>query len=77
MAWVTEHLQGWLLDPSEGDPCEGVAASLESYLDRSPWRDDFDLIPTLSREGGWGAANKAFGGRLGTLLAELNEALAA
>lgn len=40
-------------------------------------RDDFDLIPVLSKEGGWGAANKAFGGRLGKLLAELNEAVAA
>ncbi len=47
VAWVVEHLQGRLLDPAEGDPCEGVAVSLQSYLDRSPWRDDFDLIRGL------------------------------
>jgi type I restriction enzyme R subunit len=54
---------------------ELVRSHLEVSL--SVDRDDFDLIPALSREGGWGAANRAFGGRLGTLLAESNEAVAA
>jgi type I restriction enzyme R subunit len=40
-------------------------------------RDDFDAIPVLSDSGGWGAANKAFGGRLAELVEALNEALAA
>lgn len=40
-------------------------------------RDDFDAIPSLEHEGGWTAANRAFGGRLAMLLTELNEALAA
>lgn len=40
-------------------------------------REDFDDVPVLSREGGWAQANKAFGGKLETLLLELNEAMAA
>ena len=40
-------------------------------------RDDFDLIPTLSHQGGWRAADKAFGGRLVETLAALNGAVAA
>ena len=40
-------------------------------------RDDFDLIPALSHEGGWRAADRAFAGRLGQVLAELNAAVAA
>ena len=40
-------------------------------------RDDFDVVPVLSREGGWVRANRAFGGKLEGLLLELNEALAA
>ena len=39
-------------------------------------RDDFDAVPIFDREGGWGPANKAFGGQLETLLHQLNEALA-
>lgn len=40
-------------------------------------KDDFDAIPVLADSGGWGAANKAFEGKLDELLAGLNEALAA
>ena len=40
-------------------------------------RDDFDVIPIFSREGGWGRANRIFGDRLESILMELNEALAA
>jgi type I restriction enzyme R subunit len=40
-------------------------------------RDDFDLIPALSHEGGWRAADKSFGGRLGELISDLNAAVAA
>jgi lantibiotic biosynthesis protein len=47
VAWVVEHLQGRLFDPAEEDPCEEVIASLESYLGRSPWQGDFDLISGL------------------------------
>ncbi len=40
-------------------------------------RDDFDLIPTLTRSGGWGAANRSFGGRLDEFLREINGSMAA
>ncbi|HEX3148284.1 MAG TPA: type I restriction-modification enzyme R subunit C-terminal domain-containing protein [Gemmataceae bacterium] len=40
-------------------------------------KSDFEDVPVLFREGGWGQANKVFGGKLEHLLSELNEALAA
>lgn len=40
-------------------------------------RDDFDLVPVFTREGGWPAANRAFEGRLGDLIQTINEAVAA
>ena len=36
----------------------------------------FDVIPILSRAGGWGNANKIFSSDLGALLMRLNEAVA-
>jgi type I restriction enzyme R subunit len=47
-----------------------VAASLEIGI------EDFDEVP-FAQEGGLGRANQVFGDELGTLLGELNEALAA
>jgi type I restriction enzyme R subunit len=38
---------------------------------------DFDSVPVFSREGGWRAADKTFGGRLEGFLGEVNEAIAA
>lgn len=43
IAWATEHLQHQLLD-LEDDPNQSIDAALKSYLDQSPWRDDYDLI---------------------------------
>jgi len=40
-------------------------------------REDFEVIPALNRDGGWGAANRTFGGRLPDLLHQLNSAIAA
>ena len=40
-------------------------------------REDFDTIPLLQRPGGWGAANRAFGGQLAPLLTDINGAVAA
>jgi type I restriction enzyme R subunit len=39
-------------------------------------RDDFALVPVLSDQGGWGSANKTFGGELDELLADINRELA-
>ena len=40
-------------------------------------QDDFDVIPGLEQAGGWGKANKVFGGQLVELLKALNQAVAA
>jgi lantibiotic modifying enzyme len=56
VAWVLEHLTGRLLDPpapGEEDPGEEVAAALASYIDRTPWVDDYDLISGLVGLGVW------------------------
>ncbi len=39
-------------------------------------RDDFDIVPVLSNPGGWKPADRAFAGKLQTLLSEINEAVA-
>ncbi|HVR10580.1 MAG TPA: lanthionine synthetase C family protein [Thermoanaerobaculia bacterium] len=55
-AWALEHLTGRLLEPpapGEEDPGEEVAAALASYLERSPWLDDYDLISGLVGLGVW------------------------
>jgi type I restriction enzyme R subunit len=38
---------------------------------------DFDALPVLQREGGWGRANRVFNNRLRELLPRINEAIAA
>ena len=40
-------------------------------------QDDFDVIPVLANAGGWGAADRAFDGRLDTVIRTLNEVIAA
>ena len=40
-------------------------------------RDDFDNMPILADAGGWGRANKVFGGELAALVETFNEAMAA
>ena len=39
-------------------------------------RDDFNTLPVFSNRGGWGKANRVFGGMLDTLLDRLNTAIA-
>jgi type I restriction enzyme R subunit len=39
--------------------------------------EDFDALPVLQREGGWGRANRAFNNKLRELLPRINEAIAA
>lgn len=56
VAWVVEHLAAGELaaeeeDPEEEDPNAEIDAALLSLLQRSPWRDDFDLLGGLV---GWG-----------------------
>jgi type I restriction enzyme R subunit len=58
----------------------------QSWLDRirahlvvnlSIDREDFDVIPIFSREGGWGKANKVFDGKLQIMIGNLNAQVAA
>src|SRR6266536_2682886 len=46
IAWTAAHLQEQLLDP-EDDPNEAIDEALKTYLDHSPWQDDYDLIVGL------------------------------
>ncbi|MHB8384755.1 MAG: type I restriction-modification enzyme R subunit C-terminal domain-containing protein [Candidatus Binataceae bacterium] len=39
-------------------------------------REDFDLVPVFSYHGGWKPADRAFKGKLGSLLTEINGAIA-
>jgi type I restriction enzyme R subunit len=63
-----------------------VPAAQQPWLDRirahlvenlSIDREDFTLMPIFAREGGWKAANDAFGGELAPFLERVNEAVAA
>jgi hypothetical protein len=49
VAWLVEHLKGWLLeDDAEDDPGEAIAAALCDHLGRSPWNGDYDLLLGLA-----------------------------
>ena len=63
---LTEDQQRWL---------ERIGRHLAENLTID--RDDFDTVPVLSAFGGWGRANRAFGGELESLLRQFNEAMAA
>jgi type I restriction enzyme, R subunit len=62
----TEEQQRWL---------DRIRAHLIENL--SIDREDFDIIPIFSREGGWGKANRLFGDRLDVIIKEINAAMAA
>lgn len=47
VAWVMTHLQEQLYDAAEQDPCEAIDEALLTYLKRSPWCADYDLIGGL------------------------------
>jgi type I restriction enzyme, R subunit len=40
-------------------------------------REDFEAVPVLSSHGGWGRANRAFGGQLDQIVTDLNRELVA
>lgn len=62
----TSEQQQWL---------ERIRAALIENL--SIDEEDFDALPVLQREGGWGRANRAFNNKLRELLPRINEAIAA
>lgn len=72
LARVTE---GATFTPEQRQWLERIRAALIENL--SIDEEDFDALPVLQREGGWGRANKAFNNRLRELLPRINEAIAA
>jgi len=60
--------------PEQDKWLDGIRAHMEQNL--SIDKDDFDLMPVLSREGGWSAARKVFGDKLEPLIKNLNEGVA-
>lgn len=63
------------LTPAQQQWLDRIKDHLVQSLSIEP--DDFEVIPVLANAGGWGAANRAFDGRLDTVIRTLNEAIAA
>ena len=72
---IADTSAGKSFTPEQQQWLDRIQASLAENL--SIDRDDFDVLPTLEGAGGWGKANKVFGGRLEELIRELNRAIAA
>ena len=73
---AVDHItSGRELSPAEARWMEYIRQHLVVNL--SIEREDFDAIPVLSDHGGWGRANRVFGGQLAGLLEQLNEELVA
>jgi type I restriction enzyme R subunit len=66
---------GHTFTPAQQQWLERIRQHLVANL--SIGREDFEDIPVLADPGGWGSANRAFGGELENLIAELNGAMAA
>ena len=72
LAGITE---GVTFTPDQRQWLERIRDALVENL--SIDEDDFDALPVLQREGGWGRANRAFNNKLRELLPRINEAIAA
>ncbi len=66
---------GETFTPEQQQWLEYIRAALVETL--SIEEEDFDALPVLQREGGWGRANRAFNNKLRELLPRINEAIAA
>lgn len=73
---AVDHVAGGReLSPAEAKWVEYIRQHLVANL--SIEREDFEAIPILSDHGGWGRADRVFGGQLAQLLEQLNEELVA
>lgn len=72
LARITE---GATFTPEQLQWLERIRAALVENL--SIDEEDFNSLPVLQREGGWGRANKVFNNRLRELIPRINEAIAA
>jgi lantibiotic modifying enzyme len=49
VAWTLAHVDGWLLDVSDGDPNDAIdAALLDLTLGAAPWSGEYDLLAGLT-----------------------------
>jgi type I restriction enzyme, R subunit len=74
-AAVAKVAEGRNLTADEQQWLEYIRLHLEQNL--SIDRDDFEAMPVLSSHGGWGRANRVFGGQLEQILADLNREMVA
>lgn len=51
VAWMVEHLRGWLVDDEGEDPGEETAEALSRLLAGSPWLWEYDLVSGLVGHG--------------------------
>jgi len=65
---------GHTFTPEQQQWLERIRSHLVENLSIS--REDFDLVPVFSYHGGWKPADRAFKGKLGGLLSEINGAIA-
>jgi type I restriction enzyme, R subunit len=72
---ISKITAGEVFTPVQQQWLERIRAALVENL--SIDEDDFDALPVLQREGGWGRANRAFNNKLRELLPRINEAIAA
>ncbi len=72
---VAKVCAGRTFTPAQHQWLERIRQHLVANL--SVGRDDFEDVPVLHDAGGWGAASRAFDGRLDELIDDLNEAIAA
>jgi lantibiotic modifying enzyme len=48
VAWTLAHLDGWLLDLSDGDPNDAVDDALLDMVSTTPWPGEYDLLAGLT-----------------------------
>lgn len=53
-AWVLAHLDGWVLDLGEDDPCDVIDDAVLRTLGQTTWAYDYDLISGLVGLGVYG-----------------------
>ena len=68
-------IKGQTFTPAQRQWLDRIRAHLIENL--SIEQDDFDVLPVFARHGGWGKADKTFGGELSDLVRRVNEAIAA
>lgn len=48
VAWLVEHLEGWILDFGDEDAGEEIVEAVGDLLQAAPWRDEWDLVGGLT-----------------------------